>query len=104
MHLRKLKASEADLKRSIRELCRINQAKVYSFYGGTNLPNGWPDLIVAYKGLIFFLEVKKPGGKMNAAQKKFKEDLEKQGIPYHVVSSPDEVVQICGFPSLLDTA
>ncbi|MFN8992984.1 MAG: VRR-NUC domain-containing protein [Pseudomonadota bacterium] len=54
---------------------------------------GWPDLtIVGREGLVAFLEVKAPGGKLSPAQSEIGEMLRRMGHTWAVVRSQDEAV------------
>lgn len=54
---------------------------------------GWPDLtVVGPEGLVAFLEVKAPGGKLSPAQREIGEMLCRMGHAWQVVHSQDETV------------
>ena len=48
---------------------------------------GLPDLIAMGRGLILFIEVKRPGGKQTAHQRQFQREVEANGGVYVVWSS-----------------
>ena len=54
---------------------------------------GWPDLIVVGpEGLVAFLEVKAPGGKLSPAQAEIGDMLNRMGHTWAVVLSQDDAV------------
>ena len=54
---------------------------------------GWPDLtVVGPEGLVAFLEVKAPGGKLSPAQSEIGDMLTRMGHTWAVVRSQDEAV------------
>ena len=56
---------------------------------------GWPDLtVVGPEGLVGFLEVKAPGGKLSQAQGEIGDMLGRMGHTWAVVRSQDEAVEI----------
>lgn len=54
---------------------------------------GVPDLAVYYRGRVWFIEVKSPGGRISPAQRQFLEDWE--GVA-RVVYSPTEALETIG--------
>ena len=55
---------------------------------------GWPDLtVVGREGLVGFLEVKAPDGKLSPAQAEIGEMLSRMGHTWRVVHSQDEAVE-----------
>ena len=52
---------------------------------------GVPDRIVIYKGVVAFVEVKRPGEKPRALQRYWLKELEYQNIKATVVSTFEEV-------------
>lgn len=59
---------------------------------------GIPDLQIAIPGRgITFLEIKKPGGRLNAAQKAVRTALEAAGCTYAIVTSIDEAIDVLRF-------
>jgi hypothetical protein len=60
---------------------------------------GAPDLIVIGKGRIWFLEVKKPGGKQSQSQVMVQRLIEKMGFGYYVVHGVEEALNVVGYGS-----
>jgi hypothetical protein len=65
----------------------------------SGLMPGAPDLIVIGKGRVWFLEVKKPGGKQSQAQIIVQRLIEERGFRYYVVHSVDEALNVVGYGS-----
>ena len=54
---------------------------------------GWPDLtVVGREGLVAFLEVKAPGGKLSPAQREIGDMLARMGHTWAVVRSQEQAV------------
>lgn len=56
---------------------------------------GHSDLIACKRGRAIYLEVKRPGGTPDEAQRRFKAWCEWYAMPYIVVTSADEALQAC---------
>lgn len=52
---------------------------------------GAPDLIVVWRGMVLFIEVKTQIGRLSVAQKVFRDAIEAQGLHYIVVRDTDEL-------------
>lgn len=92
-------------------ICRYLEAKKYFFFRNNNTPiydasrktfrkmpayamKGVPDIVVFKKNEVYFLEVKRPGGKLSEHQIVFKDACNKVGIKYFVVTYIDDLVKI----------
>jgi hypothetical protein len=60
---------------------------------------GAPDLIVIGRSRVWFLEVKKPGGKQSQSQIMVQRLIEERGFGYYVVHSVDEALNVVGYGS-----
>lgn len=60
----------------------------------TGLPRGFSDLFAVRDGRVYFLEVKKPGGRIRDDQKNFLEQMRKKGCVAGVVYSAEEAVKL----------
>lgn len=58
------------------------------------LRSGVADLVFVKDGRVYFLEMKRPGGKQSESQRQFQADAEAVGAPYAVAYSFDEAVKI----------
>lgn len=63
-----------------------------------NATSGHADLVVYKRGRAWMLEVKRPGGKPSESQVRFAECCTRYGIPYHVVTSPEEALAVLRLP------
>lgn len=59
---------------------------------GNGLRPGFPDLIVMQRGLVAFLEVKAPAGRLTEVQQACHAELERVGMVVTTVRSQDEAV------------
>ncbi len=57
---------------------------------------GAPDLIVIGKGRVWFMEVKRPGGKQSPSQAMVQRLIEERGFAYHVVRSVEDALKVVG--------
>lgn len=76
-------------------------------YFRTGLPKGFPDLFgISPGGHAFFIEVKRPGGRLSAEQKQMSVILQKFPVFYAVCHSVDEadrfLEEIFWFDKFLD--
>lgn len=51
---------------------------------------GFPDLVVFWQGDVIFFEVKAPGGYLNEAQRRTRDELKAQGFKVYLVRSIDD--------------
>lgn len=58
--------------------------------GGTRQTKGLADLLVAGHGEVFFVELKRPGGKRRREQKTFQEEIEANGVRVYLWRSSAE--------------
>ncbi len=58
---------------------------------------GVPDRLVIFEGLHVFVEMKRPGGRVSAAQERFKLRLEKHKARVWVVMSREDIEQLVEF-------
>jgi len=63
---------------------------------------GAPDLVVIGRGRVWFMEVKRPGGKQSLSQSIVQRLIEERGFAYHVVHSVDEALKVVGYGSEQD--
>jgi len=62
---------------------------------------GMPDLMIAVRGRVAFMEVKTPSGRVSPAQKSVHENLSAQGLPVAVVRSVDDADRFIAEQGLL---
>lgn len=66
------------------EYGRVNKLKKIGLLSGVS------DLAIVHLGLVYFMEVKKPKGKLSEPQKLFRQNALNAGAEYAVVRSVDE--------------
>lgn len=55
---------------------------------------GCPDFVIGLQTITLWIEFKRAPNKLTEDQRKFRETLEAQGIPYYVVYSCDEAIKL----------
>ena len=55
---------------------------------------GYPDLIIHWRGVTFFIEVKREGAYLDKAQKSLHEELRKHGLRVFVCRSVDDAQEV----------
>ncbi|MCQ2463949.1 MAG: VRR-NUC domain-containing protein [Oscillospiraceae bacterium] len=98
--------TEQDIQNSIRirlselgfAVFRANVGKIKLSDGrwfDTGLPKGFSDLFAVRDGKIYFIEVKKPGGKIRPEQTAFIETMKiRYGCTAGIVYSPEEAIEL----------
>lgn len=81
--------SEFDIEKRL--INRVNGMGGITFKFTSPSTKGVPDRIVIYKGVVAFVEVKRPGEKPRALQRYWLKELEYQNIKAAVVSTFEEV-------------
>lgn len=91
---------EAEIRMGIREALGLYGWDVLDLEQGwrkdgtTRVTKGIADLAVMGYGIFAWLEVKRPSTKQTVDQVAFEERCKGAGVPYHVVRSEDEAVEI----------
>ena len=57
---------------------------------------GFPDLVLLHQGAVLFVELKRPGGRLEQTQRQCHEDLRAQGFDVVTVYSVEEFQQTVG--------
>ena len=94
--MRQLKMTETQLKGQIKDY--LSYCGVYSFpvTQGLGSYRGAPDRIMHYRGIVHYLEIKLPKGRMSDWQIAFQEQCKDDGIPYHVIRSIEDLEVVLG--------
>lgn len=92
--VQKQRQEEKKLEKSIIRWLEKNLEKgsylYYKNWGGSGFSrSGRPDIEIAYKGQIFYFELKDPNGQLSTVQKAVIEKYKKTGITIFVVDSLD---------------
>ena len=86
---------------------RVNSSSNFTEHGtrlssyrvvNINATSGHADLVVYKRGRAWMLEVKRPGGKPSETQVRFAECCTRYGVPYHVVTSPEDALAVLRLP------
>jgi len=85
---------ESVLQRQIIKHLRGIGAWVFNVHGSPYQQVGVPDLLVAYQGRFYAMEVKKPGGILSPVQAKVIEEIRASGSVAGRVESIEEAVKL----------
>jgi len=88
---RRLKPLESSIQRSVIEYakkrgCLTKKLSVQGSMGNT----GWPDYMIMRAGRLFFMEFKRPGGKLTPLQEQIRSLINKELFNYYVVDSTEQ--------------
>jgi len=92
----KIKISETDIKRQIKEYLDIMGWFNFPILQGIASYKGIPDRIAIKEGRILFLEIKIPKGKLSKWQQEFQTNIDNAGGEYYVVHNLDELIKVLG--------
>jgi len=91
----KIKISENDVKRQIKQLLSLKGYFHFPLTAGIGSYKGAPDIIAIKNNRVLFLEIKRPvGGKQSDYQKQFQADIESKGGEYYLIRSIEDLVKI----------
>jgi len=85
---------ETLILRAVRDYLQLRGWTVKRFQQGLGCDPGIPDLYAMRKGLGIWIEIKTPAGKLSMGQKEFEFDCQYHGIPFCVIRSIDEAMQL----------
>ncbi len=85
---------ETQLKNNAKELFALYGYYNYHLLQGLGAHPGIPDRNIHVNGRVHYIEFKSPKGKLSEAQEAFKAQCEADGIPYHVIRSLDEAIEL----------
>jgi hypothetical protein len=81
----KKQTPETAIKNQIKSWLALNRWFHFHNLQGLGSYPGIPDIIAAKNGIVLFIEVKAPGGKLSDKQKEFQRQCIDQGLNYIVV-------------------
>ena len=87
----KVKISESDIRRQVRDYLRVKGWFVFHVLQGLGAYKGIPDLIAVRDGRVIFIELKTARGRQSDYQRKFQADLEAAGGEYVLCRGVDEL-------------
>jgi sulfite reductase beta subunit-like hemoprotein len=77
----------------LRALNKLPGCYARKTFGGAYGGAGWPDIVACYKGRLFMLEVKRPGGKATPLQLRELERWAATGARCRIVTSVFEAME-----------
>ncbi len=87
----KVKISESDIRRQVRDYLRIRGWFVFHVLQGLGCYLGVTDLVAVKDGRVLFVELKTARGRQSQHQKKFQADLEAAGGEYILCRGVDDL-------------
>ena len=87
----KVKISESDIRRQVRDYLRVKGWFVFHVLQGLGCYLGVTDLIAVKDGRVLFIELKTARGRQSQHQKKFQAELEAHGGEYVLCRGVDEL-------------
>ena len=90
------KQNETSLKSQLKDYLALRGIYSWPVTQGLGSHRGAPDRVMHFQGRVHFLEIKLPTGKMSEYQIAFQEQCRQDGIPYHVVHSLEELIEVTG--------
>ena len=82
--------SETLILHNIRQVLRWHGFYVIRIQQGLGCHKGISDLIAVREGQVYFVEIKKPSGKLSDYQEKFRQEIERRHGKYIVLKSVEE--------------
>jgi hypothetical protein len=89
------KVLESGIRGMIVDYLRIKGWLVWVNWQGPFSYPGIPDLTAVRNGVTVWIEVKKPGGRLSADQKKFREDIEDYGGNWLLATCIEDIQSLC---------
>jgi hypothetical protein len=86
--------SETLILHNIRQVLRWHGFYVIRIQQGLGCHKGISDLIALKAGKVYFIEVKKPTGKLSEYQERFQAEVKERGCNYVVVRCVEDVKEI----------
>ena len=85
---------EKDVLKQTRDYLRWNHWLVIRLQQSLGCHKGLPDLLAVRDGIVLWIEVKTPKGKLSRYQEQFKQDLEGHGGRYLIIRSLADVMRL----------
>lgn len=90
-----LAATETDILRQVRDFLRLHGWLVIRNQMGLGTHRGMTDLTAIRRGEVWWIEVKKPGGKLSADQERFRADVEGHGGNWLLATGIQDAELLC---------
>ena len=85
------KVTETDILQQLREVLRLHGWFVIRNHMGLGTHRGMTDLTAIRGGQVWWIEVKKPGGRISPDQERFRDDVKAHGGNWIVAKSLDDI-------------
>lgn len=92
----KIKISEGDIKRQLKDYLSINGWFHFPLTAGLGSYKGIPDRIAVKDGRVLFIEVKRPGGKQSVNQVIFQNEMGIAGGEYWLIDCWEDIIKMVG--------
>ena len=89
-----LELTENDIKQQVKDYLAARGIFNYYLLQGMGAYKGVPDRIAHINGKVHYLEIKKPKGKLSPYQVAFKEQCERDGVPYHAIYQIEDLMEV----------
>ena len=89
-----LPLSENDVKRQVKDYLAARGIFNFFLLQGMGAYKGVPDRIAHINGVAHYLEIKKPGGKLSPHQIAFRDQCERDGVPYHEIYCIEDLMEV----------
>jgi len=86
--------TERDVKSQTKSYLDLKGIDHFHILQGLGCYPGIPDRIMLYQGKTWMLEIKKPKGKLSPKQIDFQAMCERNGVPYVVVRSIEDLMEV----------
>ncbi|HHW41276.1 MAG TPA: hypothetical protein GXX19_09030 [Syntrophomonadaceae bacterium] len=85
--------TEKDIQNGIRQFLRMNGFFVIRNQQGLGSHPGMTDLTAVKDGQVYWIEIKKPGGRLSRVQEKFRDSIRAAGGNWMVATSVEDVIR-----------
>jgi len=85
---------ETQIKQTVKDYLNLKGIFHYHNMQGIASYKGLPDMTMHYKGQVHYLELKAPKGVLSPQQVKFQVQCVDDGIPYHVIRTLEDIMEV----------
>ena len=90
----KLKITENDVKRAVKDYLNIKGWFNFPLTAGMGSYPGLPDRIAVKNGRTLYIEIKRPGGKQSDHQREFQHNIWLKGGQYFIVYCLEDMIKV----------
>ncbi len=87
------RVTEKEIQNGIRQFLRMNGFFVIRNQQGLGSHPGMTDLTAIKDGQIYWIEVKKPGGRLSRVQQKFRDEMVSHGGNWFIATCVEDVIE-----------